>query len=651
MEPTITTLGVDAGGTFTDYHALDRTGRSHTGKVNSTPGDPSRSIRRILDRFTLAEDCRFIHGTTVATNALLEDELSDFVFVTNAGLEGLLDVGRGVRRDLYDLNPDPREVLAFDQPVVGVDLRDHPEEPVTTSLDAGEAQRLRSEIDRHDPDVVAVCLVHAYRDGSLEQTVREALDPLGVQVVCSSEVLPRFREYERASTTAVTAGLRPLISRYLRQLSSLASMPGDRFVMGSNRGTLSFDEAIDRPALTALSGPAGGIIGARNLLEDRGVEGLITMDIGGTSTDVSLIRDRIPLTDEHEIGGYTLAFPMVDVHTIGSGGGSVIWTDRGGHLRVGPESAGADPGPACYGEGGPPTLTDAQLLLGRIPRDRPLSEDLSLHPSRSEAALAELGTQLGFDAGEVARGALRVARSKLVEAIRKITVRRGHRPSRFSLMGFGGAGGLFAAGVAEALNIESVYVPRQAGVASASGLLTAPRYVQRTVSPVAVLEEDDAGLPGLEELSGRWPDWSQEPPDLEAECRFVGQTHTLTLDLDADVTPAGLIAAFRRTYRDRFGYRPGEDRVELVHLNASWRREFGTSISRESPGSENTSIGRQPVTVGNETVDTAVLELESLGSPVTGPVVLSGATTTLFVPPDWTIKPVSGRFVEMTPGG
>ncbi|MFB6345727.1 MAG: hydantoinase/oxoprolinase family protein [bacterium] len=647
MVQDITALGVDAGGTFTDYHALDRNGRSYTGKVNSTPENPSRSIRLILKKFTFADDCRFVHGTTVATNALLEDNLGDFVFVTNKGLEGLLDVGRGTRPDLYDLNPDPADILKFDQPVVGVDLRDHPEGAVKTALSEDEAGRLREKISNHNPDVVAVCLVHSYRDNTLERTVADALDGLDVDIVLSSSVLPRFREYERASTTAITAGLRPLISDYLKTLGTLERMPDERFVMGSNRGTLSFREAMDRPALTALSGPAGGIIGAKKMIGEHHDGGIITMDIGGTSTDVSLVRDRIKLTDDHQIGGYDLAFPMVDVHTIGSGGGSRLWVDEGDYLRVGPDSAGAEPGPACYGAGGPPTLTDAQLVLGRIPADRPLSEDLSLETQAAKKALAALGEDLSMGVEEVALGALRVAYSKLVEAIRTITVQNGHRPSKFAMVAFGGAGGLFATGVASELGVSTIYVPREAGVASASGLLTAPRYVQRSVSPMVSLNETSEPIPRIQELSNKRPDWSSESADFEAECRFEGQTHSLTVGLQETDNQQQLSDKFKDKYREKFGYLPHVETVKLVHLNASWRQEFTSELTGGRGGSSGEDYGHQTVTVRDRSLKAPVLKLESFYGKQEGPVVLSGETTTLFVPPGWHVAGGSDRFLAV----
>lgn len=642
-------LGIDTGGTFTDYVGRTEEGGTVRGKVSSTPGNPDRAIERVLGRLDLSEDCRFVHGTTVATNALLEDELADVVLVTNEGFDGLLDVGRGTRPDLYDLNPDPSSVTPFDVPVLTVPLRDHPMVESTPDLSVDEAESLRRDLRDLDPEVVAVCLLHSYRDGKGERQVREALAPLDVPVVRSSEVLPRFREYERAGTTTVNAGLKPIVSEYLEALEDLQDLPRDRYLMGSDRGALTFREAAERPVLTVLSGPAGGVVGSRENLEDRGVDQFVSMDMGGTSTDVTAVEDRIPLTDDHEIGNYPIGFPMVDVHTVGSGGGSILRVDEAGGLRVGPQSAGAEPGPACYGEGGPPTLTDAQLVLGRIPQDRPLSEDLSLDAGSARDALESLAEALGRTVEEAALGGVRLARTKLVEAVRSITVREGKDPSEFALIAHGGAGGLFAAGVAESLDVDPVYVPRQAGVASAAGLLRAPQFAQRSISPMVELE-GQGDLPGLESLLERSPDWVTKDTErrFEAECRYVGQSHTIEVVFeDASTGGRDLADRFEEKYEETYGYRPDESGVELVHLNAHWTETFEGQPRERFDGSVEEELGSQRLVTEEGAREVPVRDLQGLEERLEGPGLLSGSTTTVFVPPRWSVEPVTEGMVRL----
>ena len=468
-------LAVDTGGTFTDYLALFESGEIHSGKIPSTPDDPSRSIRVLFQELEVDDDTTFIHGTTVATNALLEDEMADVLLVTNYGLEGLLTIGRGHRKELYHLNPDPGDYPFQDLPVVGVRLRDHPMIEDPGCLSDEEAARLRDEIRTFSVDLISVCLVHSYRNPDQEQAVQRALKPLNTPVICSADIIPRFREVQRASGTVLNAGLRPIISEYLQAIEDSEPTPGSVRVMGSSRGSLSVKKARTVPIRTALSGPAGGLLGARAMVPGGDQTSLITLDIGGTSTDVSLLPEGpIPLRDDHEIGTYSIGEPMVDIHTIGSGGGSVLWIDGGGHLRVGPRSAGADPGPACYGRGGPATVTDLLVFMGRIPTDRPLSNDVTLDKDLAKTSITGIANQMNQSAVDLAQGAMDIVLSQLSEALRTVTVKRGTSPEGIPLVAFGGGGGLHGALLAERLQIDEVYVPRRAGIASARGLLAAP---------------------------------------------------------------------------------------------------------------------------------------------------------------------------------
>jgi N-methylhydantoinase A len=502
-----------------------------------------------------------------------------------------------------------------------------------------------------DPDAVAVCLVHSYRNPTLERLVGSVLEELPVDTVLSSNVLPRFREFERASSTVVNAGLKPVMTDYIQQLRDLEALPDNHYLMGSDRGALEFDEAVERPALTVLSGPAGGVVGSQDFLKEESVERFISLDMGGTSTDVTAVEGNVPLRDSHRIGGYELAFPMVDVHTVGSGGGSIIWCDEADSLRVGPRSAGADPGPACYGQGGPPTLTDAQLALGRIPRDRPLSDDISLTKDVAEQALGEIGKRLNMSTIQVAKGALTLARTQLVEAVRSITVRNGKKPSGFALFAHGGAGGLFAADVASELGINTIYVPRRAGVASAAGLLSAPQFAQRSVSPLVELQTQSR-VPGIDSLLERAPDWASDADSVsfEAECRYSGQTHTISIPFEYSALKAREInGKFRDKYKKQYGYQPEEDGVELVYLNGYWRSEFDDKTLPEKRKSRKSAeLSSQEMVTDDGTYRIDVEDLETVSTTQSGPALFSGRTTTVFLPEDWTLEPVDERLVTMT---
>ncbi len=634
-------VAVDTGGTFTDYVVVDEEGGVRSGKVPSTPSDPTQSLQRILGEFPLPPDGLLLHGSTVATNRLLEGRLASITLVTNRGLEGLLRVGRGTREDLYGLNPDPDDTDVFREvPVVGVPLRDHPHEPDVGTLDPGDSERLRERVRRHDPDVVAVCLVHAYRGSTAEREVRDALEPLEAEVVLSSDVHPRFR----ASTTLVNAGLRPSVSDYHRRVQDLDGVPDRALIMGSSRGVMPPRHLEERPVLSLMSGPAAGLLGARALVREHTDRPLLTMDVGGTSTDVGVVEGRLPLTDDHRIGGYPVAEPMVDVRTVGSGGGSILRVDRGGHLRVGPRSAGARPGPACYGYGGPPTVTDAQVLLGRIPDDRPLSSEVRLDAGAAAEALGELADRLGRTRRDLARGALRVARSRLSEALRSVTVNRGREPGECALVAFGGAGGLYGVPLARDLGIRSVFVPRRAGVTSALGLLDAPELRRRSISPVCTLDPDASELPGLADLRNRGPDWGGLR--LEAECRFAGQNHELPVELDPDESPRVLRNRFLDRYGEVYGYCPDVEAVELVTLNAYWTRTLDVNLPDRAEPDGEAVLEPRPVDLGAGPREVPFYRLESLSEAIEGPAVLTGSTTTLYLPEDVRLLSRSPYLVE-----
>ncbi len=554
-------LGVDVGGTFTDA-VLVVDGRAVTAKAPTTPGDQSRgvldAVRAALER--AGRDARdvavFAHGMTVATNALLEGDAARTVLIATEGFTDVVELGRQRRKDLYRL------CAAHPAPLVPPELRvAAPEragpDGVLRPLDdpaAVAAQALALA-----PEAVAVCLLHADRFGEHERALGEALRESGVHVSLSHDVVGTFREFERAATTEVDAALSPLLARYLRELVRSATEAGlpEPAIMQSSGGLADAELAARHAALTVLSGPAGGAAAAALIAERTGIPDLLCFDMGGTSCDVCVVEDgRVRETAGREVGGRPLTLPMVDIHTVGAGGGSIGWIDPGGALRVGPRSAGADPGPACYGRGGTePTVTDANLALGLLDRDTPLAGSVALDAGAAERALATLG--LG-SAEEAARGIVRVANAEMVRALRVMTVERGVDPRGFALLAFGGAGGLHAAAIAEELGIARIVVPRASGVLSALGLAAADRRVdvQRTV----LGRDHDAGEPAAEarERIGA----ADAEVGVVYDCRFRGQSFELTVDDPAD---------FPRVHEERYGFTEPGGEVEVVTVRATAR--------------------------------------------------------------------------------
>ena len=521
-------LGVDVGGTFTDAVLVEER-RIRTAKV-PTAARQEESVLAAARAVGADETAlkRFAHGTTVATNALLERRGARTAYVGNAGFEHLLHLRRQTRSHLYRLCAEQPAPLVPLERCHGVRGRFGPEGEL-------EPLALDSLPGLEGAEAVAVCLLFAFRDSSHERAVADELrrrNP-GVHVVASHEIAPEFREYERASTTAADAYLAPVAARYLRALVAAAAEAGlpEPVVMLSSGGVLPAGEAATHPARLLISGPAGGVVGAGLVARRAGFEHAIAFDMGGTSTDVCLLPGgRAARVSEREVGGLPIRLPSVDVHTVGAGGGSLVRRDAGGALRVGPESAGAAPGPACYGRGGEPTVTDANLLLGRLPAELP--GGLVLDREAAAVALA------GIDPAAV----VEVVNAEMLRALRVVSVERGHDPREFALVAYGGAGPLHACALAEELGIEAVVVPAAAGVLSALGLAAGDERRDHVVSYVRPLAE-------VGDL----------PPDGEADLRYRGQSFELTVALGG-----GLEERFHRAHEEHYGYADRGREVELV---------------------------------------------------------------------------------------
>ncbi|MEW6388575.1 MAG: hydantoinase/oxoprolinase family protein, partial [Thermodesulfobacteriota bacterium] len=589
-------IGIDTGGTFTDFVFLgEGEGRVH--KVPSTPGDPLKAIisgLRELRPEGLA-GVEVVHGTTVGTNAFLERQGARVVLVTTKGFEDVLFIGRQTRRELFNLAPTKPPGLLPRERVVGVAERLKSDGSVLTPLTSEEIDRVRRQVADLQPEAVAICLLHAYADPRHEEALAAALSDLGAPLSLSSRVLPEIREYERTCATVLNAYLGPVLARYLEAWSR--ELPGvPLFMQQSNGGFLPGGRAAAWGLTTVLSGPAGGVSGAFKLGRELGKTRLLTLDMGGTSTDVALLAGEIPFTREYQLQDYPLGLPVMDIHTVGAGGGSIAYRDQGGALRVGPRSAGADPGPVCYGQGEELTVTDAQLFLGRILPQCFLGGRLALDQEAARRAVGRLAADFGVTPEELALGIIRVANSHMAKALAAVTLERGYDPRDFTLCCFGGAGGLHVCELAQELEIDRILIPAQAGVLSALGL--ALSGLRRDFSRTLLLsggrltrenlEKEYQCLKerGLEELAGD----GLRPEELtvtgELEMRYLGQTYTLRVPWGRDFQEA-----FQTRHLRVYGHHFPEKEVEAVVLRLHF---LAPEPGAELPAFKSMGGGRTP---------------------------------------------------------
>ena len=645
-------VSVDVGGTFTDIALLTETGLT-TAKVPSTVDQSEgviEGIRKACRRANIAIDDieMFTHAMTVSVNALLEGDGAETTLVTTEGFRDVLEIGRQTRDSLYDLSIKRTEPLVPRSRRVTLNERTTTE-GVETEVALEDIDMLAEEI--RGAESVAVSLLHAYSDPKNEAVIADRLrEQLDVPISVSHEVLPAFREYERTSTTVVDAYVRPAIDSYLERLIDRArdvGLPEPR-VMQSNGGIVDADIVRKRAVTTVLSGPAAGVVGAKasasHAVADEGVNGLVTFDMGGTSSDVSLVRDGdIARTTDASIGGHPIATPMVDIETVGSGGGSVAWVDEGGALRVGPKSAGADPGPACYGNGGQEaTVTDANVVLGYIGADASLGGEFSLDADAAREALDRLAEEAGLDsAREAAAGVYRVANATMTRAIRSVTVERGYDPREFALVAFGGAGPMHAAALADRLEMDRVIIPLAGGVLSAYGLSAADEKHDTMQTYRTLLADADADK--LESVYRDLTDNVRTEIDSggeilierTAELRYKGQSFELGVSVDEPVDLEEIRERFHAIHKRAYGYRM-DDPIEIVTLQVSAR------IENEPPtvGYEAAGTSKRSSRVGyfdGEQYDIDVFERNAIQprTEIKGPVVLEDDESTTVIPPSW----------------
>ncbi|MEX0890792.1 MAG: hydantoinase/oxoprolinase family protein [Gemmatimonadota bacterium] len=640
-------IAADTGGTFTDVIAV-RGERVRVAKVPSTPAEPARAVleglRRVLSEE--AEDFVLVHGSTVATNALLERRGARVALITNRGLEDVLEIGRQNRPHLYALHGEVAPALVAPEDRHGVAGRLAADGAEVAALDPAELARLAEAV--RGVEAVAICLLHSYADPAHERAVAAALEATGLPISLSSHLLPEFREYERTATTVVNAYVTPLMDRYLAHLERDAGARRVR-IMESGGGAIPVARARREAARTVLSGPAGGVAGAMAAGAAAGRTQLLTFDMGGTSTDVSLCPGRPLHTRAFTIAGLPVALPVLDIVTVGAGGGSLARVDAGGALRVGPGSAGADPGPICYGRGGTGvTVTDAHVWLGRLPPHAFLGGERALDRAAVEGPLRALAAAAGLEPDAAAEGVLRVANAAMEGALRVISVERGFDPGELSLVAFGGAAGLHAAELAGRLGVREVLVPPAPGALSAYGMLVAPirREASRTVlraadtepafelEPVFAELEAEARAAMIEE--GAAPDAVLVHRSVDA--RYRGQSHEL------NVAAPDWLAAFHAAHEQRYGYAAPGEAVEAVTLRVEATvpvPALAPARLLEAPADGGSAAAPEPAR-GRVVCEGRILEAfyhrrRDLrpGSRVQGPAVVAEYTATTWVPEGW----------------
>ena len=670
-----TLVGIDVGGTFTDFVLL-QDGRLQVHKEATTPADQSQAILTGLTHFGITAPstgdatpvAELVHGTTIATNALLERRGARTALLTTAGFVDVIEIGRQNRPHLYDLHqvrPDPLTPpdLRFE-----ADERLDTEGNALTPLDETALARTAEQLAASAPESLAICFLYSFRNPRHEQLaaeiLRRSLPDLPISL--SSDILPEYREYERTATTVINAYLLPLVGRYLQRLTAkLVDLP--LRVMQSNGGAIGTTQAAREPARLVLSGPAGGVVGAFRLAQLAGQEDsprIITFDMGGTSTDVALCPGVVPRTAESEVAGLPLRLPVIDIHTVGAGGGSLARVDAGGGLRVGPESAGAVPGPVCYARGGDqPTVTDANLVLGRLDAGQFLggSGAMQLDVAAAESALADLGARLGgLSIHEAALGVIQVANARMERALRRVSVERGFDPRTFTLVPFGGAGPLHACDLADALGIPRILLPPSPGVLSALGLLIAD--VVHESSQALLVEADSLAqepatmqdsIAALEKrVRAVLAAEGVDAPALEAsmDLRYRGQSYELSVPLDLPAPTSARasqavqrsINAFHAAHEARYGYAMRSETVESVALRL---RGTGSgaqlSLPREPlgpPDPESARVASKPVWFGPDgPAETPCYDRVRLrpGHRLDGPAIVYQFDTTTVVAPGW----------------
>ena len=656
-----TVVGIDVGGTFTDIAVLEN-GQLSVYKLPSTPDNPSKGILQGVADVGITE-AEFVHGSTVATNALLEGKGSRTALVTTLGFEDVLEIGRQSRGELYNLNLDRPQALAPWELRFGIPERVDHTGTIIEDLTPEAIGALAGLLQEAKVDAIAVSFLFSFLNPAHEEAVFEVLADLPGKpfISLSSRILPEFREYERTSTVVINSYVGQIMARYLGELENAL---GQRLrIMQSSGGSITSRLASEQPVRTVLSGPAGGVVGAFYTGVQAGFPDIITLDMGGTSTDVSLCPGQIKETTGHTVGGYPISVPMIDIHTVGAGGGSIARVDSGGALAVGPQSAGADPGPACYGNGNQITVTDANLVLGRLLPDQFLGGRLTLDRNRVQDLVAEMALRINSSVNDAALGVIRVVNSNMERAIRAISLERGYDPREFTMIPFGGAGPMHCCELAQELGIPRILVPAHPGILSAFGVAIAD--VVKDYSRTVMLQGADVEQTRLEEeflgmeVLAR-QELSQEGLPVEdmvarrfLDTRYVGQSFELTIEHPFDQGATRKVGirrrdlrravgeSFYRAHLRRFGYADRKQPVEIVNLRLKLELEVEKPESApQTPGSPDPSeaLTGQSEVVFSQGVTSAGLyqrELLRCGNRIDGPALILQMDTTVVLPPSW----------------
>jgi N-methylhydantoinase A len=653
-------IGIDVGGTFTDAVVYDdERGAFEYAKAPSTPGDQSAGVLAVISQMglDLAVVERFVHGVTIGTNAILEGKGAEVWMLVTKGFKDVLEIGRTNRPVLYNIRSQKAKPIAPRTRAIEVDERLLFDGSVLKALDLADVERAIAALPKRDNLAVAVCFLHSYADPSHEMRTKSALEAARPDVFAcaSAEVLPQFREVERFNTAALNAYIGPLMGRYLARLAASLksrSLGRDLYIMTSNGGIATAERARRLPVSTVLSGPAGGVAAAVHLGSVLNVSNIITCDMGGTSTDVCLIEGlRIPVGNEQKIGDYANRTPQIEISAVGAGGGSIAWLDAGDILMVGPQSAGASPGPACYGRGGTePTVTDANFILNRLSAESPLAGQIRLDRGLAEKSLRELGGRIGLDHVRLADGIVRIAVVRMVSAIKQISIANGHDPRDFTLLPYGGAGPMHAVAIAEELEMSSILIPLRPGNFAAFGSLISDsrqdfartRTIQISDDTWPVIEAQFAAIEAEARVSMAAEGIAPASLELRrsAGMRYLGQSWELSVELPATIASASdAAAAFADVHNKRFGHRRGGS-VEIVNFRAAAIGRVRKPQLRELPAGRSGNLipaSRRPVYFHGGYREAAVHLRDSLwtGQSVAGPAVIEESGSTTILPPGW----------------
>lgn len=641
-------IGVDTGGTFTDFIYI-KDGKTGILKILSTPDNPAKAVIEGVNKIALQERKNIVHGSTVATNAVLEKKGAKVALITNKNFEDVIEIGRQNRTELYNLHYRKNPPLVDRNLRFGIKGRITKTSEEIEDIDISEIEKLISKLKVLNVESVAVSLLFSFLNPEHEKEIKEILEKNNFPVSVSHEIVPEFREYERTSTTVLNAYVLPKMKNYIFYLENNLNKDDILRIMQSNGGSISAKTVEKEPIRTILSGPAGGVVGAKTIANLAGFEKIITFDMGGTSTDVSLIDKELSISTESHIEGYPIKVPTIDIHTVGAGGGSIAYLDEGGSLNVGPESAGADPGPICYGKGEQITVTDANLFLGRLLPDHFLGGKMELHVDQVIKHFKNMSKKLNLTEIQLAEGILEIANIKMEKALRTISIERGFNPQEFTLVSFGGAGGLHAVFLAKMLNISKVLIPQNPGILSAVGMVLSD--IIKDYSMTVMLSEKNTDYYHLSTLFNLLEKKAVEEIQKEGispekitinrylDMRYKGQSFEITVPFSKD-----FIKEFHQAHQKLYGYKNPDREVEIVNIRIRGIGETDKfSIQKYPLKSEKISpeaiLDERDVVFERKSMKTKIIDRDKLepGNRIEGNAVIVEYSSTTVIPPYATV--------------